>query len=225
MAVIGPKIEGAAIVFLGAFNPAILQPHWLASMGLIRSEKADAASVDVISPQVASFSLDWASIQVLQGKFVAQSLDAAHHAHILALATGIFAKLEDTPFSKMGLIRRAHYELPSEEEWHRLGDLLVPKDLWSEVITSPIREGTPGLRTLVVEGSREGSSAQWLRVKVEPSTHVPHGIYVESHEQYDESELGDEAGRAILDMLRSNWDGFLSDAEHVADAVLSWVEK
>lgn len=219
----GPIIEGGAIVLVGSFNPAILQPQWLASMDLIRREEADSATLQVISPQVTSFSLPWLALQVLEDRFQVESTDPAHHLHLLQLVEGVFEKLEHTPFSKMGIIRRVHYPLHSEDDWHALGDRLAPKDLWRGIISSPIRKGTPGLRTLVIEGSREGSSAAWMRVKIEPSVRLRHGVYIEVYEHYDEEKSGADAARVLLDVLREDWEAFLRDAESIADGVLSWV--
>lgn len=111
-------------------------------------------------------------------------------------------------------------------QWHALGDRLAPKDLWREVLTSPIREGTPGLRTLVVEGSRQATSARWIRIKIEPSVRLPNGIYLEAHEHYEEENEQPEekvkAASVLLNTLRSEWSNFLGDSLRIADQVLSW---
>lgn len=220
-----PSIEGGAIVLIGSFNPAIIQPYWLASVDLIRRDEAGSATVDVISQQVTSFSISWLALQVLESRFQAESTDPAHHLHLLNLVEGIFANLDHTPFSKMGILRRAHYQLPSEDEWHTLGDRLAPKELWRSVMSSPIREDTPGLRTITIEGCREGSPAAWMRVKVEPSVKLSHGVYIEVYEHHDEEESGGDAARILLGILHDGWERFLRDATSIADGVLSWTER
>ena len=65
------EIEGASIILLGKFNPAIFQPAWLSANNLLRKEEADIANIDVINPQVTSFSAAWLRIQVLAGRFQA----------------------------------------------------------------------------------------------------------------------------------------------------------
>lgn len=218
-----PKLHGSSIVLVGSFNPAIIQPHWLASMDLIRADEADKATIQVISPQVSVFSLSWLTMQVVPEKFIAESLDAAHDQHLPVLVAGIYARLEHTPFSMMGLIWRGHYDLESEDHWHRLGDRLVPKNLWKEVLTSPIREGTPGLRTLVVEGTRpNGRGGKWVRAKIEPSVRIRNGVYVELHEHYDATERGDDAPSALIESLQNEWSGFLAESASIAQRILVW---
>jgi hypothetical protein len=196
-------------------------------MDLIRADEADAAKVDVISPQITSFSLEWAQIQVFPERFAAEATDGAHAVHVQNLVAGTFARLEHTPFSQMGLTWRAHFQMPSEEAWHALGDLLAPKAVWRKILTNTIRDGTPGMRTLVIEGRRKRKSeAEWTRVKVEPSIRMPHGAYIEIHEEYGKAKATDqhsiEDAQRLLGILRSTWSDFISDAQALAVDVLEW---
>ena len=51
------EIETFSIVFVGDFNPVILQPFWLANKGLIRESEATNAKVEVIHNEVVKFEL------------------------------------------------------------------------------------------------------------------------------------------------------------------------
>ena len=64
-----PDIQGVTVVFLGDFNPKIFQPAWFAVQGLIRQQEAEEANVEIIHPDVVSFSLEWLALQVTRERF------------------------------------------------------------------------------------------------------------------------------------------------------------
>src|ERR1700733_14471106 len=63
------EAEGASIIMIGSFNPAIFQPRWLEMQRLIRTEEAENAKITTIQAQVADFSTEWFQLQVLQQRF------------------------------------------------------------------------------------------------------------------------------------------------------------
>jgi hypothetical protein len=193
-------------------------------MELIGGAEADAAEVQVVSPEVTAFRLKWVSIQVLSQKLVAESRDRAHDVHLLNLVAGCFARLEHTPIRMLGTFCRGHYELSSEEEWHALGDRFAPKEFWRGVMSSSIRDGTPGMRTLVIEGNRPGSSANWIRVKIEPSLQMSpgkYGIFIELHEEHGVKEPDHETTSLLIRRLQGEWEPFLRTADEISEKILS----
>jgi hypothetical protein len=212
-------------VLIGAFNPAIIEPHWLARMELIGGSEADATKPQVISTEVSSFRLSWASFQVLKDRFAAESLDQGHDVHLYNLVDGIFKKLEHTPLRMLGLMRRSHYEMPSIEDWHALGDHFAPKAIWKDILASSGPRSLPGLRTLVVEGNRS-TVAKWTRIKIEPSLRMPpgkFGVFIEVHEEYAATTAEDdyESSQHILRTLESEWSSFIREADSMSEKILS----
>jgi hypothetical protein len=59
MAVLNCELEGAGIVLVGSFNPSIFQPKWLASKDIIGVAEGEEAKIQIISPEISSFSADW----------------------------------------------------------------------------------------------------------------------------------------------------------------------
>ena len=51
--------QGMSIVALGSFNPAIFHPIWFARQGLIRDAEAEAAEIQVVSPEVTLVKPEW----------------------------------------------------------------------------------------------------------------------------------------------------------------------
>lgn len=72
---------------------------------------------------------------------------------------GIFALLEFTPISAMGLNQEMHFRLREPENWASLENALAPKVPWAGILTGR-RNGAPTLQTLPLSGNRDGSSAK-----------------------------------------------------------------
>lgn len=209
-----PEIEDANIFIRGTFNPAILHPSWLAARELIKPEEAENAEVTVVSPEITYFEVEWFSLRATTDSFVAASSDPSRYLFLRDLVIGILRYLEHTPVSQFGINRRMHYKIDSDGRYHALGDTLAPKEPWLEVLRGQREGGFPGLRSLTMEGVREGSEAQFLRVKVEPSVKVLAGIYVETNEHYD---LGEDQGvEALTRILETQWESAQDYALRVA---------
>ena len=173
-----PDIEGASIVMLGSFNPTIFQPRWLGTQQLIRPEEAENAKITIIQAEVADFSTEWFQLQVLQGRMSLSTADPRQYAPLRDLATAIFTILPHTPVTAVGLNRLFHFRMTSTEAWHGFGHLLAPKESWNAIMEAP------GLRSMIMEGRRKETGGGVLHIKVEPSTKVEHGIYLEINEEF-----------------------------------------
>jgi hypothetical protein len=220
------ETEGASIVLIGKFNPAIFQPTWLGANNLIRREEADRAKIDVVSPQVTSFSAEWLKVQVSSERFLATTVDTEHYQALRDVVISVFQLLEYTPFWMMGMNRDMHFKMKSEETWHELGHLLAPKETWRPLLEQP------GLRSLLIQSSpskRDG--IQIVRnVRVEPSTQVSPGVYIQLNVEVSLPE-GAKAGiiaqqsaaHELTKHLSEHWTDMLAEAQKIADHLLSKV--
>lgn len=220
------ETEGASIVLIGKFNPAIFQPAWLGAGNLVRPEEADKAKIEVISPQVTSFSADWLKIQVLSERFLATTVETEHYQDLRDIVISIFHLLEHTPFWIMGMNRDMHFKMKSEKEWHELGHLLAPKEIWRPLLNQP------GLRSLLIQSlpSKRDGIQVLHNVRVEPSTQVNPGVYVQLNIEVS-LPGGAKAGiitqqRAAHDLIKhlsESWTNMLGEAQKIADHLLSKV--
>jgi hypothetical protein len=205
------ELEGASVVLLGNFNPAIFQPQWFARQSLIRPSEADAAEIQVIAPPITSFKLDWLVIQVTAQKFIATTADMGHLAPLLELVLGTFDSLQHTPVQQMGLNRDMHYRAPSVELWHSIGHKLAPKESWQGLIESP------GMETIQISGKRSGSDALKLTVTIQPSIRVQPGVYFGTNEHFD---TGGGPARELMQVLKDHWWGAQEHAKTIAETLL-----
>lgn len=212
-----PEIAGVNLVFVGAMNPTIFQPSWLAAHELIREEEAESADIAIVHPDVVSYSLDWAVIEVSRERFQLGTTATAEAATpILDLAVGIFTILKHSPIKAMGINSDAHYKIESEDRWHEIGHTLAPDSYWTDVLERP------GMRTLLMEGARTDDYKGWVRVTVEPSSRVHPGIYCAVNDHYVLDADGDDVGGAekALSAVREKWTSSLEIGQQAAEHIL-----
>lgn len=131
---------------------------------------------------------------------------------------GAFLILEHTPVTALGINREMHFRLDSEQEWHRLGDRLVPKDGWN-----PILGGRAGMLSLDVTADKTDSPGAKFNVKVQPSTRVNFGVYFLVNENYPEPKITPLT--SLLKILRDRWEGAQSHAAQIANGIIDWTRR
>jgi len=210
-----PEIEGVGIVLAGSFNPKIFQPAWFAAENLIREEEAQAANIQLIHPQVASFSLDWLHLQVTQEQFAVTTTQSSFHETLRDLVLGTFRLLRDTPVRMMGLNRDSHFRMPTEEAWHAFGHRLAPKELWARVLKEP------EMRSLTMEGLRPDDLQGYIRVRVEPSTRIHPGAFININDHYEVKDATTVRGcDEIIDILEREWKRSLDRSAEIVSSLL-----
>lgn len=206
--------EGVAVVFVGNFNPAIIQPSWLAAKGLISESAADAAEVRVIHKEFTDFTVAGTQVLVSGDRFTLASQDAQQRL-VRDLGIGIFEILEHTPLHSMGINRTMHFRVNSEDQWHGFGDFLVPKTVWKEAGLKK-----PGLITLTVMAPREDLGPKGrVDVQVEPSRKVNPGIFINVNNHFEFEESGTR--RVLLDGLKNSYENLQTQSREIADFLLN----
>lgn len=194
-------VDQAIAVVVGHFNPAIFQPTWLATQGLIASELAADAKLNMIHPSVSSFRAGWLELEVTEQRLRAATSDASCFVLLRDFAAGAMKVLEHTPVRMCGINRAMHFSVSSEEAWHRFGHTLVPKSHWNDLLADP------GTRTVAVEGRRASTTAKYTRVTIEPSPReiALHGVKFDFNEHYEQDSDATSAAFA-WSILNEQWD-------------------
>jgi hypothetical protein len=208
-------IEGIEIVLIGSFNPKIVQPAWLATEGLVPKGEADAAKLHIVHPELTSFSLGWVSVQVTTDRFVATTDRTDCYEPCRDLVLGIFQLLRHTPVSRMGINRNMHYRMATEEEWHAVGHKLAPKEPWQGILSQP------GMKSLLMQGQRPDAHNGFVFVRVEPSSKVRPGVYVQVNDHFDRSLDDDTAGCSeMMNILSTCWTASVTRALQVGRSIV-----
>jgi len=208
------EIDSVSIVILGSFNPAIFHPIWFKANGLIKPEEADKAKLEITTPMISIFGVEWFRLQVETQKFVIQTDNETHFELLSDLVIGTFSLLDHTPVKAMGLNRAMHFKMDSEESWHAFGDKIAPKDVWQGVLQEP------GLLSLVIQGPKQKPNQKpenLINVRVEPSPRTIPGIYIDVNNHF---EIKDNDLQKVLNILKESWRDVLLNSRKIADQLM-----
>jgi len=215
------QAQGVSIVLIGNLNPAIFHPSWFAVHNLLRPEEADAATTNIVHPDVASFKTEWLEVNIVRERFQIGTIQESYYEALRDLAVGILGLLSHTPLRVMGINRDFHFDLVSEDRWNGLGHRLVPKQDWNPLLESP------GMQTLVIQGMRPDDLKGYLRVTVQPSARIKYGAFIEVNDHYllktDEKE-DDGADKARV-ILSERWNESMKRGSEIAQAIATLGEK
>ena len=192
-------LEGASIVFIGSFNPAIFHPSWYVAEGLWSKTELENAEVGVIAADTCSFRTEQYTLQALNNRFMISTAQPPLYDSLRDLAIGTFRILRHTPLAKLGLNRDFHFRLEAEEAWHAIGHKLAPKEHWNPILNNP------GMRSLAIEGTRPDGLDGAVNVRVEPSNRIENGLFVEINDHFEVDDTLAKSASAILSIAEEQW--------------------
>lgn len=187
----------ASIVLIGSFNPGIFQPSWFEAKGLIQGIETEGAKIEMISNDIAIFTLAWLRIEVVGERFTARTSDESKFGPLRDLVAAVFQLLEHTPIRNIGLNREITFELDSEDAWHRVGHTLAPKNIWNKYVK------TPGLMHLMIKAEREDDRDGAVNVQVRPSLLARKSVICDVNDHID---IGDGTGLDASEIIQNEWD-------------------
>lgn len=223
------EIFGSSIVAVGAFNPAIFSPDWLERNGLIGTQDAEAARQSpsyIVTHQVSVLETDWFALQVLESQFSLTSKGALSPA-IRDLAVGILSLIPQTPISAVGLNFVGHYRIDTEDEYHKIGDVLAPKKIWNELF--PDENSSAGvadltIRILPTPRGKIPETGDEKRISIQSSTKIKCGIFLSYNDHHTvHADEGDNMTMAecTARIVDNGWQSSWEDAIRVFDGLIS----
>lgn len=208
------QISTLVIVFIGDFNPVIIQPFWLLAKRLIKEEEANNATVEVIHNELVKFQIDWFMIQITRDRFEIRTNQEPYFEPLRDLAISIFEILRETPIRALGLNHIRHYIL-EPKEYKELCNTLAPFNNWS-VFQQP--------ELLTLEMLEKDEKGNYVRVRVQPSDTVRQSfaLMVNVNDHISVSEDGTrKASGGVGQVLSGRWKTSFA----IADTVESNVDK
>ena len=202
-------LDRSSIVLVGSFNPTIFQPAWFGHHQLLRDAEASDAKVEFINPQLSHFKTDWLEVQVTRDRFMVLNRNGGYEEPLLDLVISVFALLEHTPVTALGMNREVQLEFATVEEWHQLGHLVAPKEPWRDLFPSP------GLIRLHMQGNREGKDNR-LNVFVTSTGERRADIDVNEHRIVKDAEGASGATR----LLREEWQPSSVESARIVRALI-----
>lgn len=197
---IKPEKPSVILVFRGIFAPKIFHPMWFSKRNLLPDEEAQQAKIAIISDEICEFQLDWLLLQVTRDRILLKTTFESHYEALKDLALGMLSILNTFPVTQLGINFESHYRVDDIEKWNMIGDLLAPKDIWTEILNKP------GLRRLEIESIRHDSPKERIITRVEPSLLVQPGVFFffNNHFEVKDVENCIDADE-IMNILKSNW--------------------
>lgn len=218
------EIVEYSIVLLGAFNPRIFHPQWMARKGIISEGEASGAAIKVSHNEVSEFDLaENCKIQVFQDRFYISSKQEAYFKTLKDLTLSIFNILGETPIYKLGINYTWHYKFSNEDDFHNFGHRHVPKEpLWEKILKRP------GLSQLTVQGRREDKYDGVITVSAGVSGLIPvnkYGVSVKINDHYDldigidRSEINSQLA---MEVLENNLENSKDNADKINEEVMKY---
>jgi hypothetical protein len=185
------EIQGAAVVLIGNFNPAIFNPDWLVRQGVVSSDEAAEGRITVIHPELTQFEVGDLAFDIISGRFALLAA-AEPFVKLADIVAEIFGeKLSHTPLTSVGINYQAHFRVERHQQT-ALGRRLAPLDAWGDwgkTLHSDDFKKTGGLTSLTMKQVELNDRiAGNINVTVQPSVRIDPGVYVEVNDHYDASD-------------------------------------
>jgi hypothetical protein len=171
-------VDTVSIVIRGAFIPSDLWPQQLADQGLVTAQDLSDATqrfsnndISILETQRIRFLANHERIQL-----TAQQAD--EFEPLRDLAVGILRLFTTAAVGAMGINRDVHFAAASIDEWHAVGDTLVPKEIWSGTLDFV------GLSSVTLTGARESEYQGYRQVTIQSSNIVTNGVFVSHNDHY-----------------------------------------
>lgn len=217
------------IVIVGSFNPPVISPSWLKENGLIGAEDEKVAMESpslAITPEISRFETEWFWLQVIGMQMSLNSKGPVTPA-IKDLAVGIFSLLLHTPVTAVGLNATGHYKVYSQNDYHKIGDVLAPKTIWNSFYSDSDTQ-TVGLTELSLEihpwkRGGERKNVPHRRVSLGVSDKVENGVRLNFNHHFPilADEKKKKAGEVLIDIIESDWQSSMDEAEKLFGCVLN----
>lgn len=232
------EIFDSSIVAVGAFNPAIFSPDWLARRGLIgQTDCAGAKERKSLmnTHQVSIIETDWFVLQVLENQFSLTSKGPVTPS-LRDLAVGILTLISQTPLIAIGLNFMGHYKFSNVAEYHKVGDTLAPKNIWEEVFSnstlSHLGEGSQsiglGNMTIKVQPCKRGEiplTRDEKNITIQQSSKIRgDGILLSLNDHRDLTKWDDAISTVAeyaAQIIDRDWEGCNLEALRIFERTLS----
>lgn len=209
------KIETLSIVFVGDFNPVILQPFWLANKNLIGEIEANKANVDIVHKEVVKYELDWVSLEITKNRCQFKTSKEPYFEPLKDLAVGIFKILKETPISSLGINYIYDLSLIDEKRYYDFGSKLTPLNIWENELNDP------RLMSLEIkEESRTDKQKGFRRVRISPTDQkIPFGITVNINNHFDLINEGSKID--AVSHLINNWEESSNQSKRILQSLFT----
>jgi hypothetical protein len=218
-----------SFVAIGHFNPAIFQPEWFIRHDLVPEDdlKGPNFELQVVHPEVAQFAT-WFAIEVTTTRLVIQTSDMSRSEDLKDLVANIFSILPETPVTAAGFNNGFIVSCNSSDSWHKMGNILVPKNLWADALPEASTEpGGIGMKNLEVELTRWDDLPGNIRIIVYPSDHQalrPEVTFKVNDHIVINSYMKQNPSNSLKQLVLDHWEKSVSEAKNICTSVIGKID-
>jgi len=207
------QVRTLSIVFIGDFNPVIIQPFWLAGKKLIKEQEAQDTTVELIHNELVKYDLGWVSVEITKKRFELRTSKEPYFEPLRDLMLSVFFILSETPIEAMGINHIMHFSLPDEEKLYEFGNKLAPLNIWEGFINNP-----RVLSFEMYEKERKDKLPGFVRIKVQPSDQaIRFGLQININDHYALSTNENGRKGEMVKRLKENWNNSYKRADEIVD--------
>ena len=208
------QIRTLAIIIIGQFNPAIIQPFWLAKKGLIKEPEAENAVIEIVHPQLTRLDINWVSIEVSNDRFSLKSSDETMFEAVKDLMEGIFTCLPETPVTAFGINHIIHYLIANNDQYKEFGNRLAPFNNWDGILENPRM-----LQLQIIEQKRKDKLKGHFVVNIQPSDQLNgrNGIVISFNDHVTLEEREEGTNKDLLEKTNQIWTPSFNRVDETVD--------
>lgn len=167
-------VVGTSIVFVGVFDPLMLQPTYFADNGLLGDSDLAKLRYQFLAAEIAIVDLPWMRLVAEPGKLLASTTPESPIIEpVRDFIFTFYEVLKVRHVTAVGFNHDTHFGVSSVEAWHKVGHSLAPKEpVWVKALVDP------GTASLSIQGKRDDEFQGTINVKVEPSLRISPGIFL-----------------------------------------------
>jgi hypothetical protein len=207
------EVKSLAFVMLGDFNPALIQPFWLAKKDLIRESEAQKTKVDLIHNELVRFDLGWAKVEVKPDRFEISTSSFPHFGPLLVLIKGIFTFLNETPIKAVGINFIYDLNLKTKTKFYEFGNVFAPLSNWDFLNEARV------INLEFLEKERSDKVPGHYRIRIQSSNAISSfGVNIVITDHYEVDAIKNEKDNGIVKLITTHWPAALARADkHLED--------
>ncbi|MDR3469811.1 MAG: hypothetical protein P4M07_28105 [Xanthobacteraceae bacterium] len=224
MFLIEPAFQQVQVVLIGKFNPAIIQPGWLAKHGIVGETEALNARVGLIHPDISTINLAHVDVVVEPDKCTIQG-KGIHFDVVRDFVLKTFGEfLFHTPISAMGINFVVHFDCGSFKAREEFALRLAPREPWGEWskdLEGPAEGvGHGGLTSIsMTQNMRPDGRKGSVQVRLEPSSRIPNsGVFMLVNDHYALDEGTDSA--QAMEVVDLGWETSLKYSNFIINCIM-----
>lgn len=181
-----------SVVVLGEFNPRNFVPERLKVFDVLTDKECDEAEFS-FNHDSLQINFSWVEVFVTPGRLMVQMDNEGYNHLFYDLVVSLVSLFETTLMSAIGLNCHFYCFLKDKRNWDKLGDSLLPKDVWRKALDdTECHIGTLSTK-VTVDGFFETPVKGGLNIELRPllkneKHHRPYSFMVTFNGHYEIKE-------------------------------------